>query len=121
MSTICVKSKATRGKHSGINDTGLSPGQAYGAVITDPFVLPSLTGNIYMFAITDYATRRDWRYFIITKDEAFVMTFGIELVRARAANGELDITILITDEGEFHSITLHHSVLSIMNYKIYML
>ena len=64
--TICMKSKATRGEHNGIIDTGMLPGQAFGADVTGPFVMPSLTGNVYMFAIIDYASRRVWCYFIRT-------------------------------------------------------
>ena len=51
-----MKSKATRGEHSGIIDTGKLPGQGFGAAVTGPFVMPNLTGNVYMLAITEYAT-----------------------------------------------------------------
>ena len=34
--TICMKSKATRGEHNGIIDTGMLPGQAFGADVTGP-------------------------------------------------------------------------------------
>ena len=49
--TICVHAKATRGEHSGIIDTGMLPGQAFGTDVMDAVIMPSLTGNVYMFAI----------------------------------------------------------------------
>ena len=72
----------------------MKPGQAFGVDVTGPFVMPSLTGNIYMFAIIDYSTRRVWCYFIKPKDEAFAMIkhfFEMKLIRVRAANRELGI------------------------------
>ena len=64
----------------------MKPGQAFGADVTGPFVMSGLTGNVYMFAIIYYSTRRVWCYFIKTKDEALAMIkhfFEIELIRAR--------------------------------------
>ena len=66
-------------------------------------MMPSLTGNVYMPAIIDFASRRVWCYFIRTKDEAFSIIkhfFQIELIRVRAANR---INILVSDGGELHS------------------
>ena len=83
--TICMKSKATRGEHVDKIYTGMLPGQAFGADVTGPFVIPSLTGNVYMFAIIDYNSRRVWCYFITSKDHAFAMIkhfLEIELVKA---------------------------------------
>ena len=42
-----MKSKATRGNHSGYIDTDVSPGEVYGADVRGPFAA-SILGNTYM-------------------------------------------------------------------------
>ena len=65
--TICMKSKARRGEHSAIIDTGMLLWQAYGTDIMGPYVSPGITVNVYTFGIIDYANRRVWGYFIKTR------------------------------------------------------
>ena len=69
--TICMKSKATRGDHSGKIITDVTPGEVYGADVCGPFATASILGNTYMFCIIDYASKRIWCYFCKHKDQAF--------------------------------------------------
>ena len=69
--TTCVKSKATRGDHSGKIDTDLSPGEVYGADVCGLFATASILGNTYIFYIIDYASKRVWCYLCKDKDKAF--------------------------------------------------